>query len=284
MNKDIRLSVDFFDHPKTMKLIRVMGLDGVFCLQRLWCFCGKYRPEGTLDDMDVFDIELAARWTGEQGEFVSGMVKLKWIDCVDGVYTLHDWHDHNGFAVHAKEREDQARKAAEKRWKKRYGSSDADADSNAHSNADSNPVGNAPIPSPIPIPIPSPIPTPSPTTAAVTESVITDSDPEEGQRPAAVEQARMPVSECRKLYREYFGVIHENQPIVTVLTDICRLYPPENIRAAFMAAPGAGANSLNWVVKRLQNGGKPAKQKTDWEALIREHEAEEARNGLPVHG
>jgi hypothetical protein len=95
-------------------------------------------------------------------------------------------------------------------------------------------------------------------------------------------EKRLPVSECITLYRKYFGVIQENMPTVTVLQDICHLYPPERIREAFMAVPGAGANNLNWVIKRLQNGGKPAKQKTDWEALIREHEAEEAKRGIPT--
>jgi len=173
MNKDIRLSVDFFEHPKTIKLIRVMGLEGVVCLQRLWCFVGKYRPEGVLSDMEALDIEIAAKWQGAPGEFVEGMVRLRWLDFVDGVYWLHDWSDHNGFAIHAKAREIQARNAAEKRWKKRYGNkngADSIPDSNAldyaHSNADSIPDSNAPIPTPIPSPSPKPNPTPKASSGA----------------------------------------------------------------------------------------------------------------------
>jgi hypothetical protein len=77
----------------------------------------------------------------------------------------------------------------------------------------------------------------------------------------------MPVSECRKLYREYFGTIHENQPIVTVLQDICHLYPPERITEAFQAVPGAGAKSLNWVMERLK-GGKDDRPKAATSAEI----------------
>lgn len=272
MNKDIRLSVDFFDHPKTMKLLRSMGMDALICLQRLWCFAGKYRPDGTLSDMEEIDIEFAARWTGEHGEFVSGMVKLKWIDCADGVYILHDWHDHNGFAVHAKEREDQARKAAEKRWKKRYGSSDVDADSNAHSNADSNPVSNAPSPTPDPIPIPdpSPDPIPSPTTTTATESVETD---------------RMTPGELRKRYEVVTKRRINSGSEITVLQDLCRDFTAtaliEGLEKTAAVKPD---HPLPYFLKRMRNKEPPMRNKTDYEALIREHEAEEARNGLPVHG
>ena len=92
-------------------------------------------------------------------------------------------------------------------------------------------------------------------TATSTESVRTDSDEQPTQESAVVVK-KMPLSVCRDLYRKYFGTIHENQPIVTVLQDICRLYPPERIEEAFMAGPAAGAKSLNWVKKRLENNGE----------------------------
>ena len=36
MNSDIRLSIGFLDHPKTVKLQRQLGEAGVLSLLRLW--------------------------------------------------------------------------------------------------------------------------------------------------------------------------------------------------------------------------------------------------------
>ena len=38
MNSDIRLSVSFWDHWKTVVLKEDLGYQGVESLQRLWCF------------------------------------------------------------------------------------------------------------------------------------------------------------------------------------------------------------------------------------------------------
>ena len=46
MNNDIRLSVEFFDHPKTVKLQRRLGVGAVICLQRLWIWTAQNRSNG----------------------------------------------------------------------------------------------------------------------------------------------------------------------------------------------------------------------------------------------
>ena len=111
MNTDIRLSVDFWDHPKTLKLERKMGLPGVSALLRLWCWAGKYRPTGFLSDMDSHDAAIAARWKGSPEDFVSSLIEIGWIDSGEILY-LHDWNDHQTWAIGAPERSERARKAA----------------------------------------------------------------------------------------------------------------------------------------------------------------------------
>ena len=87
----------------------------------------------------------------------------------------------------------------------------------------------------------------------------------------------MPVSECRKLYMTYFNTIQVNSPIVTILQDICRLYPPESIKEAFQAVPGANARNINWVVERLKNRSRDI-QEPDYDAIAAELRAQEAAN------
>lgn len=128
MNADIRLSVDFFDHPKTLKLERRLGSAGVIALVRLWCFAAKHRSDGFLCNMDVEDIELSARFVDgrstvvneslttvngvETGSiFVDTLVELRWLELTDdGVtYRIHDWKTHNSYAAEASERSDSSR-------------------------------------------------------------------------------------------------------------------------------------------------------------------------------
>lgn len=161
MNKDIRLSVSFWDHWKTIILKSDLGYAAIESLQRLWCFAAINKPDGTLSGMTLRTIEIAAHWSGEPGAFVSKLVELRFLDAQDGVFVLHDWEDHNGYAAHAGDRAAQGKKAADARWKRRTGGdSGPKGGKNADSNADSNAVSIAPSNAPIPIPIPIPIPVP----------------------------------------------------------------------------------------------------------------------------
>ncbi len=167
MNTDIRLSVGFLDHFKTLKLKRELGWDAIESLLRLWFFAAQCKPDGILSSMDADDIETAAKWPGRPGCFLAALLKFRWMDCSNGVYALHDWADHNAFCVHAIERRDRAKRAAEMRWRKRnpfdavsnaQSNAKCNADRialsnakcNATSNATSNAVCNAPTPTPTP--------------------------------------------------------------------------------------------------------------------------------------
>ena len=108
MNTDIRLSTGFWSHPKTRKLIKRLGLEGVRSLQILWLWAAQEKPDGSLAGMDWEDIELAADWQGEERAFFDHCLGV-WIDEVEGGYVLHDWAAHNPWQVNADDRSDKAR-------------------------------------------------------------------------------------------------------------------------------------------------------------------------------
>lgn len=108
MNTDIRLSVGFWQHPKTRKTAKRLGLEGVRSLQILWLWAALNRPDGNLSGMDWEDIELAADWSGEERTFFDFCLGI-WIDEAPEGYVLHDWKAHNSWASEADERSDKAR-------------------------------------------------------------------------------------------------------------------------------------------------------------------------------
>lgn len=172
MNKDIRISVDFFQHHKTKRLNRRLGLEGVISLQKLWCYAAKNRPEGTLSGMDADDISDVSDWSGDANEFVSQLCEIGFLEqCNEGVYQIHDWEENNPWAAGAKERSEQAKQAAMTRWGKQ-GNRDGNYTKKSTFNADSmreasseHAEGNAGADAdsmPLSFPSPSPSPSPSP--------------------------------------------------------------------------------------------------------------------------
>lgn len=95
MNTDIRLSTEFWDHPKTVKLERRLGLQGPKSLQILWSWAAKYHPDGRLEGEDIEAIEIAAKWPGDEGKFVETLLALRWLDLDGETYCLHDWREFN---------------------------------------------------------------------------------------------------------------------------------------------------------------------------------------------
>jgi hypothetical protein len=112
MNKDIRLPVGFFDHPKTVKLVRRLNLAGPVHLLRLWLWAAQERPDGRLTGMDAEEIAIAARWEAKPDEFLSALEGVGFLDRTAGCWSLHDWGDHQRWASGAKERSDKATAAA----------------------------------------------------------------------------------------------------------------------------------------------------------------------------
>ncbi len=112
MAEDIRLSINFWQHPKKLKLIRRggrKGLEAVRSLQILWCFCAQERTDGILTGMDLEDIELAADWRGKPGVFADLLLAGNWLAIVTplgsllGKFAERIWPDKNNQRARALE-------------------------------------------------------------------------------------------------------------------------------------------------------------------------------------
>ena len=116
MNTDIRISTDFFDNPKTLKLERRIGAKAARCLIALWIYAASLRPDGQLTDMDGETIEISAGWDGEATAFFKELLDLHWLDQEEvgssTVYSLHDWTEHNHWASEAETRSAKSRFSA----------------------------------------------------------------------------------------------------------------------------------------------------------------------------
>lgn len=112
----LNLDVDYFDHPKTKRLIGLLGRGAEVLPLRVWCFVGKYHPEsGRLTGYSAQEIESLAGWWGKPGAGVAGLVKVGFLKKDGDEYVIHEWHEHEGHLHAFKVR---GRKAAAARWAK----------------------------------------------------------------------------------------------------------------------------------------------------------------------
>lgn len=161
MNSDARISVAFPNHPKSIKLKRRLGSDGLLSLITLWLHVAQNKSSGVLTNMNTEDIEIAAQWNGESDEFIKTLIDLRLLDYKNETYSIHNWKKNNPYAFHADERSEKAKKAAEARWGKKKIKPQNDEPCSEHEQALHEANGsNSPSPYPIPIPIPYPAPKP----------------------------------------------------------------------------------------------------------------------------
>lgn len=162
MNKDFRVAVDYFTHPKTIKAERALGPLAPSAFLRLLAHVAVNKPSGVLTGMDNEDIAIAAGWTAEPGDadrLVETWVRIGQLERLeDGTHAIHDWGSHNGYASKAEERSAQSSAAAEKRWaSKRKTESDNQKCGQKKSALRSDANSNRPDPSPVPDPEPDPV-------------------------------------------------------------------------------------------------------------------------------
>lgn len=118
-NADVRLSTTLKGHPKMTKLQRRLQTPaGPLGIIYLWMFAAAEKPDGDLTGMTDEDIEIAAGWDGEPGAFVRAASEVRFLDGEPGAYKLHDWAEHQPWAVGAEDRSESAKWAA---LCKRYG-------------------------------------------------------------------------------------------------------------------------------------------------------------------
>ena len=161
MADDIRLKLDFFDHPKTSRLIEILGTEvAPIYLIRLWAYAARYFPSGNLTGVTPEAI-FKACGAHESTIFKEWEITPdRWIEALSEVgfgkyladahqYVIHDWACHQQWVIESRARSEQAKKAADTRWS--YARALREQCS-----------GDAPVMLTVDAPSPSPSPSPDP--------------------------------------------------------------------------------------------------------------------------
>lgn len=143
---NLNLDVNFFDHPKTQRLVANLGPNTESCILRLWCHAGKFHSDdGIFRGYNEAELEAIAKWTGARGEFVNTAIRVGFLIRLEDGFAIHDWHESEG---HLKMLRERARNAAQKRWGFNGKAGDKDKMQQAcHKHATSNPPSLPSIPS-----------------------------------------------------------------------------------------------------------------------------------------
>lgn len=135
----INVDLDYFDHPKTRRLVHLLGKGSEVLPIRLWVYCARFHTrDGRLTGYSAQEIETGVAWWGRPGAALHALVESGFLDRVEDGFQVHDWLDH---AKHLVSYKDRAKKAAAARW----GGGEADATSNASSIASSNAIASEPL-------------------------------------------------------------------------------------------------------------------------------------------
>ncbi len=113
---DLNLSLSYFNHRKTKRLVAALGRDADVLPLRLWAYVGDAHPEdGKLIGYAAAEIESYMGWRGEVGRAVAAFVSLGWLDAIEGGYEVHDWLRHQGHLIAYSRR---GKLAAKARWER----------------------------------------------------------------------------------------------------------------------------------------------------------------------
>lgn len=113
----INLDLDYPDHPKTRRLVGILGRGAEAMPIRLWCYCGKYhRNDGSLSSYATEEIEALLDWHGEPGKAIQALVRVGFLDRTPEGLFVHDWEEHAG---HLLAYHEAAKAGAKARWNKR---------------------------------------------------------------------------------------------------------------------------------------------------------------------
>jgi hypothetical protein len=115
MTVDARINVELRSHPKTKKLRRLLGAEGVLSLIWLIAWTAANHPDGDLAGMTGEDIELAIDWPGDPGALITALTAVRFLDGEEGSFRMHDWDEHNPWAAGSPARALKARWNAVKR-------------------------------------------------------------------------------------------------------------------------------------------------------------------------
>ena len=103
MANDMRLDLNFVEHPKVKRLIRKAGYESFYALIKLFSIAGKMYQNGVFKDCEIEDIEDFANWNGEAGLLTSAMIEVGFLDDTEEGYAIHDWKEHQPWIITQKQ-------------------------------------------------------------------------------------------------------------------------------------------------------------------------------------
>lgn len=110
----INLDFEYLDHPKTKRLISMIGPIGEIMPVRAWLYCAKFHDQyGRFDGYSEKEIESCLDWTGKPGELIKAMLKVGFLKKESKGYRCHDWEEHQGHIYSIKIRN---KAIAKNRW------------------------------------------------------------------------------------------------------------------------------------------------------------------------
>lgn len=112
----LNLDLDYFDHPKTKRLVGLLGRGSDGLPVRLWCYCGKYHADtGDLTGYSAQDLESLIGWWGQPGRCIEALIQFKFLERTESGYRVHDWEKINGHIAAFKLR---AQAGAAEKWRR----------------------------------------------------------------------------------------------------------------------------------------------------------------------
>lgn len=101
----LNLDLDFPEHPKTRRLVGLLGPIAEIYPIRLWCYAGKYfAADGNLFEHSDDELESILRWPGDRGLLVDALVKVGFLIKNPDGYSINDWEEHESHFVRYKEK------------------------------------------------------------------------------------------------------------------------------------------------------------------------------------
>ncbi len=77
----LNLDLDFFQHPKTKRLIGILGPGAELIPIKLWAYCGKYHAQdGMLSGYSYREVASLCEWVGDATILIQALIKVGFLD------------------------------------------------------------------------------------------------------------------------------------------------------------------------------------------------------------
>lgn len=112
----LNLDLDYFTHPKTVRLVALVGKEGSLYPLKMWSYLGKFHSkDGCFKGYSDEEIESLLGWQGEPKKLLNILEKVGFISKQKNEWCAHEFKQHQGHIDIFKKR---AKHAIKRRWDK----------------------------------------------------------------------------------------------------------------------------------------------------------------------